>query len=134
MSAWSINWSINISKISVPSASTYTLFSVANLIALSSNNELHCNQHSSTKLQEDLWASSLSDFIIFWWFHVWYVHIRRDRWRIVIDGGMLLYKFPWVIGSSLSSILDSYVNYVNGIGEGTDIIFDNNYLYLTQQF
>ena len=50
--------------------------------------------------------------------------IERDKWRIVVDGGMRLHKITWEIGSSFSTILDSYVNYVNGIGEYIDIMFD----------
>ena len=51
-------------------------------------------------------------------------NINNGKWRKVVDGGMLLHKIPWEIGSTFSCILDSYVKYVNGYGDNVDIIFD----------
>ena len=33
-------------------------------------------------------------------------NINNGKWRKVVDGGMLLHKTPWVIGSNFSNILD----------------------------
>ena len=46
----------------------------------------------------------------------------ESEWKKVVDG--MLHRLPWQIGSTFSSILDSYVKHVNGIGENINIIFD----------
>ena len=57
-------------------------------------------------------------------FHDVVPSIDSERWKKVVDGGMLLHRLPWQVGSPFSSILDSYVTHVNNIGEHMDIIFD----------
>ena len=51
-------------------------------------------------------------------------NIEDGTWNKVIDGGMLLYKIPWSVGITFSSILDSYVTYLNRFGDKVDLIFD----------
>ena len=50
--------------------------------------------------------------------------ISSKNWKKVVDGGMLLQKLPQQIGNTFSSILDSYLKHVNGMGKGIHIIFD----------
>ena len=45
-------------------------------------------------------------------------------WKKVVNSGMLLHKLPWQIGNTFSSVLDSYVKHVDGMGKGIHIIFD----------
>ena len=55
--------------------------------------------------------------------------IESVQWKKVVDGGMLLHRLPWQIGTTFSFILDSYVKYVEKhFGKGATIIFDG---YLT---
>ena len=52
-------------------------------------------------------------------------NISNESWKKVVDGGMLLHRLPWQIGSTFSSILYSYVKHVeNTIGENLYIFFD----------
>ena len=51
--------------------------------------------------------------------------INSEIWKKVVDGGMLLQKLPWQVGNTFSSILDSYVKHVDGMGKGIHIIFDD---------
>ena len=44
--------------------------------------------------------------------------------RYVLDGGALLYRIPWTRGSSFSTILQTYVDYVNKRYPGSVIVFD----------
>ena len=50
--------------------------------------------------------------------------ISIESWKKVIDGGMLHHKLPWQISNTFSSILDSYMKHVDGMGKGIQIIFD----------
>ena len=44
--------------------------------------------------------------------------------RYVLDGGALLYRIPWTRGSSFSTILQTYIDYVNKRYPGSVIVFD----------
>ena len=50
--------------------------------------------------------------------------ISSESWKKVAHGGMLLHKLPWQSDNTFSSILDSYVKHVDGMGKGMHIIFD----------
>ena len=53
--------------------------------------------------------------------------IDSKSWKKIVDGGMLLHNLPWRIGNTFSSIVDSYVKHVDGMGKCIYIIF-NGYL------
>ena len=44
--------------------------------------------------------------------------------RYVLDGGALLYRIPWTCGSSFSTTLQTYADYVNKRYPGSVIVFD----------
>ena len=47
-----------------------------------------------------------------------------ENLRYVLDGGALLYRIPWTRGSSFSTILQTYADYVNKRFPGSVIVFD----------
>ena len=69
--------------------------------------------YSNTSLKEDRQNNKLN-----------IPEISSESWKKVADGGMLLHKLPWQIGNTFLSILDSYVEHVDGMGKGIHIIFD----------
>ena len=52
--------------------------------------------------------------------------------RYVLDGGALLYRIPWTRGSSFSTILQTYADYVNKCFSGSVIVFDRYEEVLTK--